>query len=298
MEEESIQRKPEQSSLAFCLATVSLLLGLLSVIFSHWFIFGIVAICLGLLARKRASRTAKISDHRFLAAGGIFVGSVSLIAGISNSLTPVLITGKRTVDMSQLFAIEMALHNFKTEYGKFPDVGERVTLDSANGLELLSILLGINEKSANPQNPCGLKFLTVREGKDQKNGLIYDAKGEIPEGLFDSFGSPYSVVLDTDNDGQLQFNIGGLHVVTSLWHSQICNFGFCLQDCWQDACWPRKVRRLSHFEQIAERGSIRDYRNGLWIRSSPRVVAGPWPGRSRAWSGRGVRILRSWVRAC
>jgi hypothetical protein len=52
-----------------------------------------------------------------------------------------------------------------------------------------------------------VKFLAVREGKDKRNGLIYSASGEV-EGLFDAWGNPYVVILDSDNDAELHFMRG------------------------------------------------------------------------------------------
>ncbi|MEO5916019.1 MAG: hypothetical protein ABIS50_17420 [Luteolibacter sp.] len=105
-------------------------------------------------------------------------------------------------------ALEQAANYFYTEYGKLPDVGERMTIDSPEGVKLLTVLLGLEGQSANKQNACDIKFLSVREGKNHKNGLIHHATGTSVEGLYDPWGNPYTVVLDTDYDEKLHFSVG------------------------------------------------------------------------------------------
>lgn len=103
-------------------------------------------------------------------------------------------------------AIESAVNNFYTEYGAMPDVGSRVTTDSPEGVKLLTIMLGL-ENTDKPQNTRGIKFLSVKEGKDRRNGLIYATEGNRPEGLFDKWGNPYTVELDADYNEQLHFTV-------------------------------------------------------------------------------------------
>jgi hypothetical protein len=54
--------------------------------------------------------------------------------------------------------------------------------------------------------------LSVREGKNRKNGLIHSQSGDSVEGLFDPWGNPYTVILDTDDDEFLRFKIAGKDV--------------------------------------------------------------------------------------
>ncbi|MES2658538.1 MAG: hypothetical protein V4689_07965 [Verrucomicrobiota bacterium] len=105
-------------------------------------------------------------------------------------------------------ALESAINSIYAEYGKLPDVGNRVTTNSPEGLKLLKILLGIDAKSDNALNSRAIKFLNVREGKNHKNGLIYATDGISIEGLFDSWGSPYTVILDTEYKEHLHFTLG------------------------------------------------------------------------------------------
>lgn len=116
-------------------------------------------------------------------------------------------TCKRTTELSTCVALESAVNNFHIEYGAIPKVATKVRTNTPEGVKLLTILLGM-EKSAAPENGRAIKFLSVKEGKDAKNGLIYDPTGASVVGLFDRWGSPYTVMLDQDDDEQFQVGQG------------------------------------------------------------------------------------------
>lgn len=105
-------------------------------------------------------------------------------------------------------SLETAVNNFFTEYGKLPNVDSKITTDSPAGIQLLHILLGIEPAGENPQNTSHVKFLSVKEGKEKRDGLIYAADGRSVEGLYDSWGNPYTVEIDTDYNEILEFKRG------------------------------------------------------------------------------------------
>lgn len=106
-------------------------------------------------------------------------------------------------------AIEQAVNNFYTEYGSLPDVGgNKVNTADANGQELLKVLLGLEGTGSNVQNPRGIRFLSVKEGKGNKNGLIYNTGGNTIRGLYDPWGGGYHVVLDTEYEDRVQVQLG------------------------------------------------------------------------------------------
>jgi hypothetical protein len=57
-------------------------------------------------------------------------------------------------------------------------------------------------------NPRSIKFLSVKEGKAKRNGMIYTTTG-VPDGLYDPWGGPYKVVLDHDYDDIVEAAVGG-----------------------------------------------------------------------------------------
>lgn len=106
-------------------------------------------------------------------------------------------------------SIEQAINQFYNEYSKLPDPSGTLSADSdppldtssGEGLKLLTILLG-KETGTDIQNTKRMVFLTVPEGKANKDGLIYE--GDEIKGLYDPFGSGYQVVLDGNYDEEIK----------------------------------------------------------------------------------------------
>jgi hypothetical protein len=107
-------------------------------------------------------------------------------------------------------AVELAISNFHSDYGKVPDVGAKVQTDSEAGVHLLTILLGqeMPDGAGKVQNPRGIKYLNVREAHAKAKGLLYDPSGKSVVGLYDSWGNPFIVELDVDNQGCVRPQLG------------------------------------------------------------------------------------------
>ena len=194
------------------LARTSLVFGILSIPSAFVFIPGLIAIFTGRRARMRLLKSPDMRKGATVAFCGMMLGGLSLVIGsILVFASPTAAVGKagKATTIATATAIETAVNSFYTEYGQMPDVGDRVTTDSAKGVRLLIVLLGLEDKFTKQQNPRDIRFLSVKEGKNRKGGLIYDANGKLPEGLFDPYGKPYTVILDTDYDEQLHFEIAG-----------------------------------------------------------------------------------------
>jgi prepilin-type N-terminal cleavage/methylation domain-containing protein len=108
---------------------------------------------------------------------------------------------KKTTALATCVALETAVNNFYTEYGSMPkdSLTADTQVDTVANLDLLNALLGI-ETIASPLNTRAIKLLSVKEGKANKNGLIYNAAGTAVTGLYDPWGGSYSVMLDGTYD--------------------------------------------------------------------------------------------------
>lgn len=108
---------------------------------------------------------------------------------------------KKTTALATCVALETAVNNFYTEYGSMPkdSLTADTQVDTVANLDLLNALLGI-ETIASPLNTRAIKLLSVKEGKANKNGLIYNAAGTAVTGLYDPWGGTYSVMLDGNYD--------------------------------------------------------------------------------------------------
>ena len=109
---------------------------------------------------------------------------------------------KKTTALATATAIETAINNFYTEYGAMPTTAstdETVRTDS--NTTLLKILLGLEGAGTGTLNTRNIKFLSVREGKANKNGLMYEGTGGTTvKGLYDPWGGGFNVILDADYD--------------------------------------------------------------------------------------------------
>ena len=137
----------------------------------------------------------------------VVIAIIAVLAGLGSAMaTSMIQKAKKTTCLAAAAAIETAVNNFYTEYGSMPSDESTDTTTAAplktnatTGLDLLRVLLGTEPSTASPiYNPRGIKFLSVKEGKANKNGLIYNAAGTDITGLFDPWGGPYNIILDLD----------------------------------------------------------------------------------------------------
>lgn len=100
-------------------------------------------------------------------------------------------------------ALETAVLNFHTEYGKAPVTGGRdILIRTDRDIDFLHTVLGL-EIGPERLNPRSIKFLDAREGRNGKNGLFFTKDGKSITGLLDPWGGPYFVLLDLDGDGEI-----------------------------------------------------------------------------------------------
>ncbi len=114
-------------------------------------------------------------------------------------------------------SLQQAVEQFYNTYGSLPNVGNaggnqdsEIETDGGDGVELLQILLGKETNTganSGVQNPRGIKFLEVKDGKGRRDGLAYSTDKTTVIGLYDPWGNPYNIVLDTDYNDTLEFTL-------------------------------------------------------------------------------------------
>ncbi len=112
---------------------------------------------------------------------------------------------RETTALAVCKELELGVNSFFTEYGFLPtstEEGDDETIATDTNIEMIEILLGF-EDAANPLNQRGIKFIDIKEGRGNKGGLIYNDAGDGVTGLYDPWGGPYNVMLDTDYDERL-----------------------------------------------------------------------------------------------
>ena len=120
----------------------------------------------------------------------------------------VLNRAKKLTSEATAKALEVAITNFKIEYNCLPNVGDKVKTNTGDGVRLLNILLGLETETAKLQNVRMLKLLDAKETKIKSGGLFYNLSGRSAEGLYDAWGSPYTVELDTRYEERLRITLG------------------------------------------------------------------------------------------
>ncbi|MES2921978.1 MAG: DUF4190 domain-containing protein [Verrucomicrobiota bacterium] len=209
--DEAQPAEKEQRPWKLFLAAASLGFGLASLPLIGFFICGMVAIATGHLARRRTDNSYASTTAGVMSIVGITLGYSTLILGSAYTISNGSGRGghsRSTTSMATAVALVSAVDNFYTEYGALPNVGSRVTTDSPEGRKLLSILLGLDEKSDKSLNSRGIKFLSVKEAKaNRSGGLVYSGSGNSVEGLYDSWGNPFTVELDADYNEELHFTV-------------------------------------------------------------------------------------------
>jgi len=135
-----------------------------------------------------------------LAAAGLTVGT-----GIQNR-------ARKLSAQNTATALNQAINMFYSQYGTFPTNSSStpafITTSGEAGVELLHALLG-NDPIL---NPSGLVFLEVKRGIERPNGgmdgLVYENEQDgVARGLYDPWGNPYTLVMDTGFQGRVQFAV-------------------------------------------------------------------------------------------
>jgi hypothetical protein len=143
-----------------------------------------------------------------MAFGGIILGFFSSVAGIFAAPPTSVTKAKATSALATATAIDLAVSNFYSDCGEMPVSDSRVNTNTPQGVRFLNVLLGKEKESDNPRNIQSITYQSVKEGKATRNGLAYSELGGSIEGLFDPWGNPYTVILDTEYKKHLHFTVG------------------------------------------------------------------------------------------
>lgn len=182
------------------LAVWSVVLGILGV--PTFGILSFAAIVCGHLSHGKIKRSAGMLTGKGLSIAGCLLGYLGLIVLIAAGYTAgkaAITMAKRTTALATAIAIESAVNNFYTEYGAMPS--ETVTTETSRDVSLVKTLRGADPA----RNPRNIRFLSVKESKQDKNGL-----DPVTFKIFDPWGRGYQVVLDTRYTEEVTVTRGGI----------------------------------------------------------------------------------------
>jgi prepilin-type N-terminal cleavage/methylation domain-containing protein len=146
----------------------------------------------------------------------VVIAIIAVLASAGFAAGNAAMNRARTVSaQATAVAVESAVNTFYSEYGYMPvEVSDTEDIQPirTDDPKLLTVLLGKNEQTQPPLNRKEIQFLVVKEGQRVgnrgKGGLVYSADGNSVIGLFDPWGNPFFVALDTNYDDRLEVTLG------------------------------------------------------------------------------------------
>jgi hypothetical protein len=181
------------------LAVWSLVLGILGILILG--IPSIAAIICGHLSRSKIRKSGGLLAGKSIAMAGLILGYPGLILMGAEFFAgnPAITKAKKTTTMATAITIESAVNSFYMEYGAIPSV--IVITDTSKDVSLVKTLRG-EDPGRNTRN---IRFLTVKEARNNKNGL-----DPVTFKIFDPWGHGYQVVLDTRYTEVVTVTRGGI----------------------------------------------------------------------------------------
>lgn len=152
----------------------------------------------------------------------VVIGIIAVLAaaGFAGG-TAAMNKARKVSSQASAVSLSTAIEQFYSEYSSLPDPTGSASTDTrldttGDGVPVLEILSAIESGSDEDlQNPRKIRFLTAKEGKGDRGGIVYDSSGNSIEGMFDSWGQPFFIEIDYDYDEQLDVSPGeGLPQVT------------------------------------------------------------------------------------
>lgn len=136
---------------------------------------------------------------------------IAIIAGLAAFAYPAIMgalrDGKITESEKMATDIIASIDSFEGKYdylpyesgaGSAPDVDTAIVTDND---KLLLVLLGQEDTI----NTNGIQFFDADTAKSKRNGIIYD--GDTPKSVVDSFGNPFTLVIDYDYDDKINVTL-------------------------------------------------------------------------------------------
>lgn len=143
----------------------------------------------------------------------VVIAIIAVLAGIG---TPVFIKAQNNAKKEAAIAfaqqVVSAVNSFYNDYSVMPvpagaqsvEGGAKFSTDSGDGLKVVNIMAGLEDEV----NTRKVKYITPKEGKAKKNGAIYNKAATEITGLYDPFGNPYFIVLDTNYEERIKVQPG------------------------------------------------------------------------------------------
>ncbi|MEP4078616.1 type II secretion system protein [Haloferula sp.] len=135
----------------------------------------------------------------------VVITIIAILAGLSFAgVNLAMKKAKKTQGLVAATSLATAIETFYGEYNRLPDVQGEVETDGG-GTKLLQVLLALDGAEDNTRS---IIFLQAPEAKGKRGGIGYEGSGDNVEGMWDPFGNPFTVILNTEYEDRLTFSYG------------------------------------------------------------------------------------------
>lgn len=136
---------------------------------------------------------------------------------------------KKVTAQAAAQSIVSAVDSFYSENSALPvpsgnasaEGGSKYESNSVDGLKILNILTGLEDEV----NTRKVRYLTIKEAKSKKGGIVYNTSGKEVTGLYDPWGNPYFIVLDTNYEERLKVKPGNVETTLNGRRCAVYSFG-------------------------------------------------------------------------
>jgi prepilin-type N-terminal cleavage/methylation domain-containing protein len=145
----------------------------------------------------------------------VVIAIIAVLASAGFAVGPAMMNrAKKLSGQATATSIANSVEQFYTEYSALPDPGNNTsdTEFSTSDSALLDILAGGTKTASISQNPRKIRFLSVKDAKNNMDGAVYSANSISR--IYDPWGQPFYIRLDYDYDERLTFTPQGSTAVT------------------------------------------------------------------------------------
>ena len=145
----------------------------------------------------------------------VVIAIIAVLASAGFAVGPAMMNrAKKLSAQATATNIANAVEQFYTEYSALPDPGSNSADNefATDQADLLDILAGGIRTRSIEQNPRKIRFLSVKDAKNNMDGALY--AGTAISKILDPWGQPFYIRLDYEYDEKLTFNPGNTGSVT------------------------------------------------------------------------------------
>lgn len=137
----------------------------------------------------------------------IVISIIMVLAALGFAGIQAAMKKSKTVQTQNLVTnLALAVNNFYDQYGSLPIKEPNDTplnTKDVTGTDLITVLLGKEQDSADQLNTSSIKFLDAKQATGRKPGIVYSSNNTI-SAMNDGFGEAIYILFDSDYDEEIQ----------------------------------------------------------------------------------------------